>query len=330
MKRFISVAAALAIVVVAAVAILASGEVLSFSAPGADVSVGDRGTGGSSSATRLLRRSYFALLFWDRTLCVKYIVTLLLLNVSVLILTASYLRCLQKLDLHSQMAGTPTRVPFIEPVVFNYCWGSITRRPSPTQPTATPEPTATLEATATALPPGVTPEPTATSAPQATATPEPDACQLETPALFVLPLTLTGSWVEECVYPFEIEDAAEGDRYYRWVRFVPALGNTSWTATLTSEEDTYMLLYEWDSENEEFVFVADNDDIVQGNTNSRIEWTPVLGRSYILDLTTYNADTLGDFTLTIEAGTASMQGSTEEQSIGQSDLQGAMPFERRQ
>ena len=42
MKRFISVAAALAIVVVAAVAILASGEVLSFSAPGSDVSVGDR------------------------------------------------------------------------------------------------------------------------------------------------------------------------------------------------------------------------------------------------------------------------------------------------
>ena len=43
MKRFISVAAALAIVlVVAAVAILASGEVLSFSAPGSDVSVGGR------------------------------------------------------------------------------------------------------------------------------------------------------------------------------------------------------------------------------------------------------------------------------------------------
>ena len=42
MRRFISVAAALAIVVVAAVAILASGEVLSFSTPGSDVSVGDR------------------------------------------------------------------------------------------------------------------------------------------------------------------------------------------------------------------------------------------------------------------------------------------------
>ena len=42
MKRFISVAAAVAIVVVAAVAILASGEVLSFSAPGSDVSVGDK------------------------------------------------------------------------------------------------------------------------------------------------------------------------------------------------------------------------------------------------------------------------------------------------
>ena len=87
-----------------------------------------------------------------------------------------------------------------------------------------------------------------------------------------------------------------------------------------------MLLWEIDAATDELTLVDENDDIVQGNTNSRITWTPTQGNSYLIDLTTYNANTLGDFTLTIEAGSASPQGSSSGQSMEHSHI----PFERRQ
>ena len=49
------------------------------------------------------------------------------------------------------------------------------------------------------------------------------------------------------------------------------------------------------------MLVEMNDDIQQGNTNSRIEWTTVTGQSYLLDITAYEATTLGDFALTLDA-----------------------------
>ena len=98
---------------------------------------------------------------------------------------------------------------------------------------------------------------------------------------------------------------------------------------LTSDEDTYMLLWEWDSDVQDFVFVDSNDDLATGNTNSRIEWTPVDGRTYLLDLTTYTANTLGDFTLNIGESSSSAQSSSSEQRMEHPDIQGGVPFERR-
>ncbi|MCY3638898.1 MAG: hypothetical protein OXG80_07350, partial [Chloroflexi bacterium] len=143
-----------------------------------------------------------------------------------------------------------------------------------------------------------------------------------------LPLTVTGSWIDdaECVYPVELPNAASGDRYYRWVGFKATSASGDWTATLTSNEDTYMLLWEYDDDSAELTFVDENDDIVRGNTNSGITWTPTLGKSYLLDLTTYDANTLGDFTLTIEAASSGTQGQSSGQSIDLSDI----TLERRQ
>ena len=201
-------------------------------------------------------------------------------------------------------------------------------QPTPT-PIPTQTPTPTPVATATPLPPGVTPEPTATAEP--TATPEPHPCRIDMPASFSLPVTLSGLWIQECVYSLSRErieeitgiEVAAGDRYYRYTGFeVTAVGNGAWTATLESSEDTVLFLWEWDEENEELVFVAGNDDIVRDNTNSGVSWTPTEGKKFYLDMTTYDAETLGDFTLTIRSG------SSNAQSMEVRGMQGdAMPSE---
>ena len=197
-----------------------------------------------------------------------------------------------------------------------------------------PTPIPTTPPTPTTVPSAPTPTPTATLVPGAptptvtpTATPEPDPCELVLPT-GTLPLTVTGSWIDdtECVYPVELPNAASGDRYYRWVGFEATFASVDWTATLTSNEDTYMLLWEYDDDSGELTFVDENDDIVRGNTNSGITWTPTLGKSYLLDLTTYDANTLGDFTLTIEAASSGTQGQSSGQSIELSDI----TLERRQ
>ena len=218
---------------------------------------------------------------------------------------------------------------------FTYCWGSITRMPSVAQPTAT----ATPEATAT-VDPNEAPEPTATVGPAATATvtatatatagPASDSCELPVPATALLPLTLTGSWTNNCVLGVDLDNVAAGDRYYRWAAIVPYIASSPWNATLTSDQDTVLVLWEWNATTETLDFVEMNDDIVQGNTNSRIVWTPVVGKTYVFGLTTYNAETLGEFTLTIDTGTSSGQGQiTEgEQSLGRAAEMNAMPLER--
>ena len=95
----------------------------------------------------------------------------------------------------------------------------------------------------------------------------------------------------ECVYPYELDDVRDGDRYYRYVEF-ETLSGDPWTATLESSEDTVLVLFEWDTASESWTLVEMNDDIQQDNTNSRIEWTSVAGQSYLLDVTTYEATTL--------------------------------------
>ena len=102
------------------------------------------------------------------------------------------------------------------------------------------------------------------------------------------------------MYPHELEDVKDGDRYYRYVE-LETLSGDSWEAALESSEDTVLVLSVWDAASESWALVEMNDDIQQDNTNSRIEWTSVAGQSYLLDITTYEATTLGDFTLTLDA-----------------------------
>ena len=67
-----------------------------------------------------------------------------------------------------------------------------------------------------------------------------------------------------------------------------------------------------------------NDDIQRDNTDSRMEWTSVAGQSYLLDVTTYKAATLGNFTLTLSGA----EGSTQN-SLIQPNTQSTAPAERR-
>ena len=164
MKRFIPMAAAVAIVVVAAVAILASGEVLSFSAPGAGDSVLDIAPADQAQPRDFKGTGSPFYYFGPDFMCLIYSGT-------------NSIECSGS-DTNNVVSEVPVGTGFTQidggdtyacayrqTDSFTYCWGSITRRPSTIQPTSTPESTATPEATATALPPGVTPEPTATSEP---------------------------------------------------------------------------------------------------------------------------------------------------------------------
>ena len=90
---------------------------------------------------------------------------------------------------------------------------------------------------------------------------------------------------------------------------------------MTSDEDTFMVLSEIDGVTGVLTIVGENDDIAPGNTNSQITWTPIQGNSYYVYLTTYDANTTGDFTLSIKASVAGAQGQRSEQSIDLSDMQ---------
>ena len=332
MKKYIPMGAALAIVALFAVAIFASGDVLSFSAPGADVSVGDKAPADQSQPQdyNVSSESYY---FGPDFMCQIFV--------------EGSIGCYGS-DAYDVVSEVPGGTGFTQidggltyacaynaTDRFNYCWGSITRRPSTTQPTPTPEPTATVAPTATAVANGGTPVPTATPEPTATAAavPASDSCELPVPATAFLPLTLTGSWTNNCVLGVDLDNVPAGDRYYRWAAIVPYIASSPWNATLTSDQDTVLVLWEWNATTETLDFVEMNDDIVQGsNTNSRIVWTPVVGKTYVFGLTTYNAETLGDFTLTIDTGTSSGQGQIAEgeQSLGRAAEMNAVPLERRQ
>ena len=328
MRKFIPIAAALTIVALFAAAILASGEVLSFSAPGVADSV-DRAPAdqaqpqdfaGAGSQFYYFGPDFMCQIFSDSTIgCFGSDTDNIVSNVPT------------ETGFTNIDGGDTYACAFHQASRFNYCWGSINLRPTTSQPTATSEPTATPEPTATTVSgDDTTPEPSATSAPATTATPVPDPCRISLPSNSALPFTVTGSWSEDCEYPYELEDVADGDRYYKWIVFAVTNPMTSWIATLESEEDTVLVLWKWDAENEQWDFVEQNDDLAQGNTNSRIEWTPTQGSTYSLLMTTYPANTLGDFTLTIEEGASSGQSSMTDQRMEHPDLPANMPFERRQ
>jgi len=209
--------------------------------------------------------------------------------------------------------------------------------PAP-QPTVEP----TVEPTSTPVLPG--PEPTPTVEPEPTPVAV-NSCALpiqnDADGRFTLPVTLNGEWVGGCVYPFDLKDtiggsAASGDRYYRTTSFKIVASPGSWVATLESDIDTFMLLWEYDRDENglivegSFNLVDTNDDLASGNSNSRIEWTPNLSKSYALDFTTYAPETLGEFTVTIEAGSANTQNSSAIQDLMPADVSGDMRFEQRQ
>ena len=102
-------------------------------------------------------------------------------------------------------------------------------------------------------------------------------------------VTISGSWDDECVS--EREAPRGGTRYARYYTF-DLRAEATVTIELTSTEDTYLYLT---GEGVSY----ENDDIVSGNLNSRIEETLAAGGPYTIEATTYQAETTGDFTLTV-------------------------------
>lgn len=318
MRKILPLALAVAIVAVAAVAILTSSEVLSFSMSE------DRNDAPAHRYNDEVQTDYH---FAPDFMCMldDYgAIECLGSNAHGVISKAPAMSGFTEID-----GGDTYACAYHARSDFDYCWGAIDRAPSSAPPpTPTEEPAPTVEPTE---------EPVATEVPMPTPTeaPEADPCRIDLPDFFLLPLTQTGSWIEECVYPSELDNVAEGDRYYRWVGFVPGdaptAAPTNWIATLESDMDTVMVLFEWNAEEERWDFVEMNDDDPEGGTtNSRIEWTPVVGQEYALVLTTYTANTLGDFTLTITVDIPARRNSSTEQRMMPSGLSGAMPLERRQ
>ena len=300
MRKYIPIAAALAVVVLFGVAIMASGEVLSFSVPGAGDSVVERVPADQSQPQDFGEASTEGYYFGPDFMCLIYGNT-------------NSIECFGS-DADGIVSNAPvgtgfTRIDggdsyacaFRSTDRFTYCWGSISRQPSVAQPTATPEPTATPAATSTSLPPGVTPEPTATSEPAATstATPEPltrTACHIPRSGSETYPLTLTGTWVDACTY-------SDGHPYI-WDDWRQQ-GTGSVTITARSADDPYLALYEIDDSipvgDEGWVtFLAENDDIdtAAGNYDAQIVHTLEDGKHYWVSVEPYSASARGSFTLT--------------------------------
>ncbi len=142
------------------------------------------------------------------------------------------------------------------------------------------------------------PEPTTT--PVTTATPEPsNPCEL-LDRDFQLPHSFPGIWSSECKYTTHRTDIESGDHYFKTLTFNIHFTSGPWIATLSSTEDTFMLLAEWNSQTEEWELVDFNDDISSDVTNSRIEWQPIVDKWYYLWLTTYKAETQGHFVLDLQ------------------------------
>jgi len=336
MRKFIPVTLAIAIVAVAAVAILTSSEALSFSDISINNPVGNemppnqsqpQDFAGAGSQFYYFGPDFMCQIFLDTTIsCYGS-------NANGVVSNTPNITGFSNVD-----GGDTYACAFHQATRFNYCWGAITRRPTTIQPTIAPtiqpttpptvEPTPT-EVVGTAVP-TVVPTITPTIIPTVEPTPVPSPCRIAMPAGGTLPATITGSWIENCVYPIEIDDAEAGDHYYRYVRFRVNTASSPWVATLSSSEDTYMLLWEIDAATDEWTLIDENDDLADDNTNSRITWTPTIGTSYVLDLTTYKANTLGDFTLTIKKSATDSQGLSSDQSMEYSDSPNTIPLERRQ
>ena len=326
MKKLLAFAAAIAVIGGLAFAMLADRQVLSFSEPKPNAKTSNVVPPNQSQPQDFDGAGSQFYYFGPDFMCQVFV------NTTV--------RCYGS-DAHGVVSDTPSGTGFTnvdggdtyacafhQATRFNQCWGSITLSPTTIQPTATPDPTATPEPTATPLPPGVTPEPTATAEPTPIAT-DPCLIRLSESAQggFSFPVTRNEEWVAECVYI--LDDLTllldnnfipKGPRYYKSAAF-ELVNSASLVATIESAEDTVMLLWEFDRDedgniiDDSFRLVDANDDLELNNTNSRINWNAVAGKYYLLDLTTYELNTLGDFTLRIEetagSSTQSLEGATD-------------------
>ena len=314
MKKLTLIAVALLMVVVAAVTVLAGGEALSFSA--ADAPASKPIAQQQAQPQNYNSESYY---FGPDFMCLIYGDT-------------ETIECFGS-DAYSIVSAAPTERGFTRidggetyacawnaSDSFDYCWGSITRRPSTTLPTPeptvgpTPEPTSIPEPTAvpTTVPPGPNPTPEPTSTPEPT--PDLADCQISIGS-GTLPITATGTWTvdADCEYPIEAPGGGS-PRYFNFAQFEVTSSQGQWTATLESTVDTYLYLWEY-TQAREYIAIAENDDGEGIGSNSRIAWTPVVGKTYVLDATTFNSNELGDFTLTItSSGGGSPQGTSIEQS----------------
>ncbi len=110
----------------------------------------------------------------------------------------------------------------------------------------------------------------------------------------------TGDWAADC------QSQQRSGRYARYYAFTLAQ-QSAVTITLESDVDTYLYLWEGEVRSGEAKY--ENDDIAQGgvNLNSRISET-LAARTYTIEATTYHANEVGTFTLTVaglgEGGTS--------------------------
>ena len=135
--------------------------------------------------------------------------------------------------------------------------------------------------------PTPTQEPSPTPSPTPTATPEPpvDNCVRTVSGNG----TFSGSWDSDC--------ASEGrsGSYASYYTFTLA-ESADVTITAESSADTYLFLRE--GAGRDGSVVAENDDIVSGNTNSQIQQMLHAG-TYSIEVTTYSEGETGEFTMTI-------------------------------
>ena len=120
----------------------------------------------------------------------------------------------------------------------------------------------------------------------------------------------SGTWDNTCVSQVaspDSSDAADAKGYARYYTLTPAEAREV-TITLESTEDTYLYLRQG-ADVRTGAAVAENDDIVSGNTNSRVTATLAANTAYTVEATTYRAATAGSFTLTL-AGLSDSGGGT--------------------
>ena len=159
-------------------------------------------------------------------------------------------------------------------------------------PTPTHTPTPTLTNTpVTAL--EHTPTPTSTTIPTATPT-SASRSTLNPGCIGTIGLGwLTGTWNADCQSTKTPPTAKEGTRYARYYAFtLDAPSRITVTVSSTEVRDTYLYLLRGSGDEGEIVNRSDSEIVEQLDTGT-----------YTIEATTYNLETAGNFTLTLDIST---------------------------